>query len=68
MLDGKERAIEDLQKQFREAMIRAGGLRTNATTQPTREQSAECIRQAKVEQDKAMGYLKQAEILARTDL
>ncbi len=68
MLNGKERAIDDLKKQYREAMTRADGLRMTATAQPTREQSAEYIRQAKSEQDKAMGYLKLAEILARTDM
>jgi hypothetical protein len=62
MLEAKKRAIDDLKRHYREAMTRADGFRTAATAQPTREQSAECMRQAKFEQDKAMRYLEQVEI------
>ena len=58
MTDGEKRAIKALMKQCREAIGRARTFRAEAT---------EYTRLACYELDKATGYLKQAEILARTN-
>ncbi len=58
MTDGKECAIKAMMKQCREAIVRARTFRAEA---------AEYTRLARYELDKATGYLKQAEILARTN-
>jgi hypothetical protein len=58
MTDGKERAIEELKKQCREAIDRADTFRA---------QAVEYIRSARFEIDKAKGYLKQVDVLAKEE-
>ncbi len=67
MLDGKNLAIEHLKKQYADAIARADALHTLAAAQGNEVQAAEYRRSAGFEMDKARGYLKQAEILTKTD-
>ncbi len=69
MLGRKNLAIEHLKKQYANAIARADALQVLAVAaQPTEEQATEFKRLAGFEMDKARGYLKHAEILAKTDL
>src|ERR1051326_7324098 len=66
MLSGKQRAIEDLRKRFREARIRAQELGRKAATESNADLALQYRRQAHFEYDKAKGYLKHAKILAES--
>jgi hypothetical protein len=64
--DDKQDAIQQLKKQFWETMSKAEALRNIAATQHGEEDAARFIRRAEAEEDRAKGFLREAEILEKS--
>ena len=70
MDNGKQVIVEALKKHASEAMTKAKEFRVIAVSKATKEEKKESelyFQQAKEEEAKARGYLKQADILAETE-
>ena len=67
MPSDKNEAIQQLNKQFWETMARAEALRNIAASQRNEEDAARFIQRAKMEEDRAKEFMKQAEDLAKSD-
>jgi len=67
MDNGKQVIVEALKKHASEAMTKAKEFRLIAVSKATKEESELYFQQAKEEEAKARGYLKQADILAETE-
>lgn len=68
MSSGEELAIQELVRNYREALNRAKAFRKIAATQQTVTQATEYRQQARFEMDKARGYLKHANFLRKLKL
>jgi hypothetical protein len=63
----KNEAVQQLNKQFWETMARAEALRNIAASQRNEEDAARFIQRAKMEEDRAKEFMKQAKDLAKSD-
>ena len=67
MLNARELAIRDLEKNYRDALRRAKAWRQAASVKITEERRA-FHEQARFEMNKARGYLRQARFLRKSEL